>query len=100
VGTFIAQQLPSRPENSGDRCQADFYRHELDHQIKLLGEHVGTCRRRLAAYTQRGQLKQARLMQRELGRCAIELRSILEMLSSIDRRFPRDEINEDLRGAI
>jgi hypothetical protein len=74
----------------GDRRQADYFRDELCRQIDLLAERVARLQAKLAVSSKRGQLDQVRLMQTQLRHCAVERRTILEMLAELSRCFPAD----------
>jgi hypothetical protein len=63
---------------------------ELRRQIELLNEQAEVFREALAAYIRRNELAQARRIQRELRLCAVERRKLIDMLSALTRRFPRD----------
>jgi hypothetical protein len=74
----------------GDSRQADYFRVELCRQIDLLGERAAKLQAKLAVSSKRGQLDQVRLMQTQLRHCAVERRTILEMLAELSRCFPVD----------
>lgn len=74
-----------------DHFQAEYFDEELHRQIELLNERAEVLRQALAAYVRRGEVAQARRMQRELRDCAVERRKLFEMLSALNRRFGRDE---------
>ena len=74
----------------GDRRQADYFRDELCRQIDLLGERAAKLQAKLAVSSKRGQLDQVRLTQTQLRHCAVERRTILEMLAELSRCFPAD----------
>jgi len=77
-----------------DRCQADYFRDELHHQIELLNEQSDTLRSALAAYERRREVNQKmRRIQYELRSAAITHGKLADMLAALDQRFPRRQTN-------
>ena len=74
-----------------DHYQAKYFYDELHVQIELLNEQAEVFKQALAAYERRGEHRQAQRMQRELRLSAVERRKLIDMLSALTRRFPRDE---------
>jgi len=72
--------------------QAYYFRDELYRQLDLLEAHIRNCQAKLATVSQRGQVDQVRHMQSHLRNCAIERRTLLDMLAALTRRFSDDEI--------
>jgi hypothetical protein len=76
----------------GNYRQGCYFRDELGRQIDLLEAHIRNCQAKLATVSQRGQVDQVRHMQSHLRNCAIERRTLLDMLAALTRRFSDDEI--------
>jgi len=79
----------SDPANYRQGC---YFRDELHRQLDLLEAHIRNCQAKLATVSQRGQVDQVHHMQSHLRNCAIERRTLLDMLAALTRRFPDDEI--------
>jgi hypothetical protein len=89
-GTYLnSHAAESDPANYR---QAYYFRDELGRQIDLLEAHIRNCQSKLATNSQRGQVDQVRHMQSHLRNCAIERRTLLDMLAALTRRFTDDEI--------
>jgi hypothetical protein len=72
--------------------QADYFRDELHRQIGLINERVVKCQAKLATDTRHRRIEQVRLVQGELRNCAIERRKLMEMIATLTRRFPDEEV--------
>ena len=70
-----------------DRRQAKVFGVELRRQIELLNEQAEVFRQALTTYIGRREFSQARRMQKELRLCAVERRSLIDMLSALCHRF-------------
>jgi hypothetical protein len=90
--------VSGQPEDSqavvtreADRSQANYFYDELHRQINLLDEQAEVFSEALTTYLRRGEHRQAQRMRRELRLSAMERRNLLDMLSALTRRFPRDQ---------
>ena len=71
---------------------ADYFRDELHRQIGLINERVVKCQAKLATDTRHRRIEQVRLVQGELRNCDIERRKLVEMIATLTRRFPDEEV--------
>lgn len=96
-GPFYPISVNRRPNDShvvatrdADRRQAAYFRVQLHGQIELLNEQTEVLKTALATFVRRGDRWQARRIQHDLRGCAVERRSIIDMLSALDKRFPSE----------
>ena len=79
--------------DQANRRQADYFRDELQCQIGLINERVVKCQAKLATDTRHRRIEQVRLVQGELRNCAVERRKLMEMIATLTRRFPDEEVS-------